>query len=117
MGGQFMRLEYGALFVLAIAAGLVVAAVLRDRARRNRALADASASLAALADAELAGLSRALDALAQGNLETALSLRARHLDATRSRQIGDVAAAHDVLVDQVGSVLARSHAAGRKPHD
>jgi methyl-accepting chemotaxis protein len=117
MGGQFMRPEYGALFGLAIVTALVIAAVLRGRARRERALADVSSSLTALAQADLAALSRALDALAHGNLETSLALRAGHLDGSRTREIGAVAAAHNALVDQAGAVLTRFNAVGSKLND
>jgi methyl-accepting chemotaxis protein len=94
-----------------------VAVLLRDRARRTRALTEVSSSLRVLAGADLAGLSAALDALAQGNFEAALALRARPLDAAYAREIGDVGAAHGAMVDHVAAVLARFNAVGRKLND
>jgi type II secretory pathway pseudopilin PulG len=109
-----MRPEYGALVGIAIVAIVAAVAVLsRSRARRARALAEVASSLATLADADLSALSRALDALAQGNLEASLALRAGHLNGS-ARDLGEVAAAHDVLVDHVAAVLARFNAVGGK---
>ncbi len=110
-----MRPEYGALVGIVVVALFAIAAfALPARARRARALAAVSSSLAALAEADLAALSRALDALAQGNLETALALRAGHLSGAAAQGIGGVAAAHDALVDEVGAVLTRFNAVGSK---
>ena len=108
-----MRPELVALIGVAFVALLAVAAVMvRSRDRTRRALSDVSASLRALAGADLAALSDALDALATGNLETALALRTGHLSGAPA--LGEVAAAHDALVDQLGSVLARFNAVGSK---
>jgi methyl-accepting chemotaxis protein len=113
-----MRPEYGALAGAVIVIALALAAVIvRGRARRTRALADVSASLAALAQTDLTALSQALEALSTGTLETALALRTGHLAGTDARELGAVAAAHDVLVDQVGSVMMRFNAVGRRLND
>ncbi len=113
-----MRPDSVALASVAIVLVLLIAYVVsRDRSRRKRALAGLASSLGTLVVSDLASLSLALDALAKGNLETSLALRTRHLDGAHGRKIGDVAAAHDALVDQVGGVLTRFNAVGRKLND
>jgi methyl-accepting chemotaxis protein len=109
-----VRPEYGALGAAIVIALAVAAIVLRARARRTRAFAGVSASLVALAQTDLTALSHALDALATGTLETAVALRAGHLEGKHARELGAVAAAHDALVDQVGSMMTRFNAVGRK---
>jgi methyl-accepting chemotaxis protein len=113
-----MRPDFGALVGIAVLAALAIGALaMRAQARRTRALAEISASLATLAGADLSALARALDALATGTLETFPALQARHLSTEHARALGGVAAAHDGLVDQVETVLARFNAVGRKLND
>ena len=111
-----MRADSAALIGVAIVAVLVIAALLsaRRRAQRKRAVEAVSSSIGTLADSDLAALSQALDALAQGNLETTLALHAAHLGRGHASGIEGIAAAHDALVDRVGGVLTRFNAVGSK---
>ena len=109
-----MRPEFGALGLASIVIVAMAMVMLRARARRAKSLANLSASLSRLVDTDLVALTHALDALSQGNLETALALRAGHLDGASARMLGEVATSHDALIDRCGIALTKFNAVGHK---
>ena len=71
-------------------------------------------SLATLAERDLAALTRAIDALAQGNLELVEALEARRFDGAAAPGVRELAAAHDAVVDGVSAIVSRFGAVGAK---
>jgi methyl-accepting chemotaxis protein len=100
--------------IVALAVLALSALGLRRRTRERRSLARITASLQEAALADLAALSAAIDALSHGNLEGVLTMRARRLGTVTMREVREIAAAHDAVVDEVGALAARFGAVGAK---